>query len=88
METAVVLYRDPDFKIDWNQIHLCELNPDGFQGVGREFEAALRDESPDRPDTSGVFAGLDRMRTVPCWTFNDPVLELDIAVAQQGRSES
>ena len=87
METAAVLYRDPGLKIDWNQIHLCELQADGFHGFGREFEAALRENSPDAADTSGVFAGLDRMRTVPRWTFNDPVVEADAAVAKEGRAE-
>jgi hypothetical protein len=87
METAVVVYRDPDLKTDWNQIHLCELNPEGFQGFGREFEAALRDDRSDRADTSGVFAGLDRMRTVPRWTFNDPVVEFDAAIVKAGRPE-
>jgi hypothetical protein len=87
METAVVLYQNPGLKIDWNQIHLCELEPDGFHGFGREFEAALRQNSPAVADTSGVFAGLDRMRTVPRWTFNDPVVEADAAVAKQGRAE-
>ena len=86
METAVVLHHDPRLKIDWNQIHLCELEADGFQGFGREFEAALREVSPDAADTSGIFAGLDRMRTVPRWTFNDPVVEADLAVAQEGRA--
>jgi hypothetical protein len=87
METAAVLYHDPGLKIAWNQIHLCELEADGFHGFGREFEAALREDSLDAADTSGVFAGLDRMRTVPRWTFNDPVVEADAAVAQQGRVE-
>ena len=87
METAAVLYRDPGLKIDWNQIHLCELEADGFRGFGQEFEAALREDSPDAADTSGVFAGLARMRTVPRWTFNDPVVEADAAVAQEGRAE-
>jgi hypothetical protein len=87
METAAVLYHDPGLKIDWNQIHLCELEAEGFQGFGREFEAALREDSLDGGDTSGVFAGLDRMRTVPRWTFNDPVVEADAAVAQEGRAE-
>jgi hypothetical protein len=86
METAVVLHHNPGLKIDWNQIHLCELEADGFHGFGREFEAALQEDSPDAPETSGVFAGLDRMRTVPRWTFNDPVVEADIAVAQEGRA--
>jgi hypothetical protein len=88
METAAVLYHDPGLKIAWNQIHLCELEADGFHGFGREFEAALREDSPDAADTSGVFAGLDRMRTVPRWTFNEPVVEADVAVAQEGRAES
>jgi hypothetical protein len=87
METAALLYHDPGLKIAWNQIHLCELEADGFHGFGREFEAALREDSPGAADTSGVFAGLDRMRTVPRWTFNDPVVEADAAVAQQGRVE-
>ena len=87
MESAAVLYHDPGLKIAWNQIHLCELEADGFHGFGREFEAALREDSPDAADTSGVFAGLDRMRTVPRWTFNDPVVEADAAVAQEGRVE-
>ena len=87
METVAVLYRDPATQTDWNQIHLCELNPDGFKGFGREFEAALRDDTADCANTSGVFAGLDRMRTVPRWTFNDPVIEMDAAVAQEGNTE-
>jgi hypothetical protein len=87
METAAVLYHNPGLKMDWNQIHLCELEADGFQGFGPEFEAALREDSPDANDTSGVFGGLDRMRTVPCWTFNDPVVEADAAVAKEGRTE-
>ena len=88
METAAVLYHDPGLKIDWNQIHLCELQADGFQGFGREFEAALREDSPDAAETPGVFAGLDNsMRTVPRWTFNGAVVEADAAVAQLGRAE-
>jgi hypothetical protein len=85
METAAVLYRAPGLAIDWNQIHLCELNPDGFHGFGLEFKAAL--DTPDAADTPDVFAALDRIRTVPRWTFNDPVVEADTAVAQQGRRE-
>ena len=87
METAAVLYRDPELKIDWNQIHLCELDADGFEGFGREFEAALREESPEGADLAGTFAGLDRIRTVPRWTYNDPVVEADTAVAREGRAE-
>jgi hypothetical protein len=79
METATVLYHAPELKTDWNQIHLCEVDADRFKGFGHEFEAALREVSPD----GGVFAGLDRMRAIPRWTFNDPVVEADIAVGQQ-----
>jgi hypothetical protein len=86
METVAVLYHDPGLNTDWNQIHLCELEADGFRGFGQEFEAALREDSPDAAGTSGVFAGLDRMRTIPRWTFNDPVVEADAAVAQEGRA--
>ena len=87
METAAVLYRAPGLTIDWNQIHLCELNPDGFHGFGREFKAALREDTPSATDNPDVFAALDRIRTVPRWTFNDPVVEADAAVAQEGRRE-
>lgn len=87
METAAVLYRDPDLKIDWNQIHLCEVDADGFTGFGQAFEAALQEDSPDSADSAGVFAGLDRIRRVGRWTFNEPVVEADAAVAQEGRAE-
>lgn len=90
METAAVLYHDPELTIDWNQIHLCELDPSSFDGFGKEFEAALRAESSNAPnssgDTSGAFAGLDPMRRVPRWTFNDPVVEADAALARNGRA--
>ena len=76
METAAVLYHAPDFDIDWNQVHLCELDPERFEGFGREFEAALRGDAPD-----GAFADLARMRTVPRWTFNDAVVGADSALA-------
>jgi hypothetical protein len=88
METAAVLYRHPGLKIDWNQIHLCELNPDGFLGFGQEFRAALREDEPDAGGAPDVFAGLDRMRTVPRWTFNDAVIEADAALGQEGRQEA
>lgn len=81
METIAVLYRDPAAQAEWNQIHLCELNPVGFTGFGREFEAAMRQDSADGADASRDFAGLDRIRTVPRWTFNDPVIEMDSVVA-------
>ena len=83
METAAVLYRDPALKINWNQIHLSEVDADGFNGFGQEFDAALREVSPDG-GFAAVFAGLDRMRTIPRWTFNDPVVEADAAVGREG----
>lgn len=83
METAAVLYRDSSLNIDWNQIHLCEVNADGFKGFGQEFDAALHEISPDG-DFVGVFAGLGHMRTIPRWTFNDAVMEADFAVGQSG----
>src|SRR5205814_376217 len=86
METAAVLYRDPALKINWNQIHLCEVNADGFNGFGQEFDAALREVSPDG-GFAAVFAGLDRMRMIPRWTFNDPVVEADTAVGREGTAE-
>jgi hypothetical protein len=86
METAAVLYRDPALRIDWNQIHLCEVDADGFNGFGQEFDAALREISPDG-GFAAVFAGLDRMRTIPRWTFNDPVVEADAAVGRKGTAE-
>ena len=86
METAAVLYRDPALRIDWNQIHLCEVDADGFNGFGQEFDAALREISPDG-GFAAVFAGLDRMRTIPRWTFNDPVVEADAAIGRKGTAE-
>lgn len=88
METSAVLYRDPGLKIDWNQIHLCEVDADGFDGFGKAFEAALQEDSPDGGDFAGVFAGLDRIRTVSRWTFNDPVVEADAAIGQEGARAS
>jgi hypothetical protein len=86
METAAVLYRDPALRINWNQIHLCEVNADGFNGFGQEFDAALREVSPDG-GFAAVFAGLDRMRMIPRWTFNDPVVEADAAVGREVAAE-
>lgn len=83
METAAVLYRAPEMTIDWNQIHLCELNPDGFDGFGKEFAAALRADLPSEAALPDAFADLGRMRTVPRWTFNDPVVEADSALARE-----
>jgi len=82
METAAVLYHDPALRIDWNQIHLCEVDADGFNGFGQEFDAALRQVSPDG-GFAAVFAGLDRMRRIPRWTFNDPVVEADAALGRE-----
>jgi hypothetical protein len=86
METAAVLYLDPALRINWNQIHLCEVNADGFNGFGQEFDAALREVSPDG-GFAAVFAGLDRMRMIPRWTFNDPVVEADAAVGREVTAE-
>ena len=88
METAAVLHQDPGLQIDWNQIHLCELDPGGFDGFGQEFEAALQADSPDGAVSSGVFAGLGRIRRVSRWTFNDPLVEADAALGREGRTES
>jgi hypothetical protein len=86
METAAVLYLDPALRIDWNQIHLCEVDADGFNGFGQEFDAALREVSSDG-SFAAIFAELDRMRTIRRWTFNDPVVEADAAVGREGRAE-
>jgi hypothetical protein len=83
METATVLYRNPGFKVDWNQIHLCEVDADGFDGFGKEFTAALAG-SPESADIASAFTGLDHIRTVPRWTFNDPVVEADAALGRHG----
>jgi len=77
----VVLHQAAELNIDWNQIHLCELNPNGFDGFGVEFEAALRKDIPDGTKFSDTFADLGRLRTVPRWTFNDPIVEADTAIA-------
>ena len=86
METAAVLHRDPSLNIDWNQIHLCEVDAGGFKGFGQEFDAALREISPDG-GFAGVFADLDRMRTIPRWTFSEPVVEADTAITQLGSAK-
>ena len=82
METAAVLYRHPELKIDWNQIHLCEVDARGFDGFSQEFDAALQEVSPDG-GFAGVFAGLDRIRTIPRWTLNDPVVEADATLVRR-----
>ena len=86
METAAVLYRDPALKIDWNQIHLCEVDARGFDGFSQAFDAALQEVSPGS-GFAGVFAGLERVRTIPRWTLNDPVVEADAAVGWEGTAE-
>jgi hypothetical protein len=82
METAAVIYRDPGLKIEWNQIHLCELNADGFEGFGKAFETALREDLPEGAEFSDAFADLGRMRTVPRWTLNDFVVEADVTIGR------
>ena len=86
METAAVLFRDPSLNTDWNQIHLCEVDAGDFKGFGQEFDAALREISPD-DGFAGLFADLDRLRTIPRWTFNEIVFEADTAIRQLGRSK-
>ena len=86
METAAVLYQHPSLTTDWNQIHLCEVDAGSFKGFGQEFDAALREILPDG-GFAGVFAGLDRMRTIPRWTFNEPVVEADFALGQLGAAK-
>jgi len=83
METAAVLFHAPELTIDWNQIHLCELDPSGFDSFGKEFAAALRVDLPNGADLPDAFAGLARIRTIPRWTFNDFVVESDIAIARE-----
>ena len=87
METAAVLFRAPGMTIDWNQIHVCEVNAAGFDGFGAAFDAGLREISPDGGFVR-VFSGLDRMRTIPRWTLNDAVVEADAALAGEGATEA
>src|SRR5262249_26213539 len=58
----------------------------GFQGLSQEFDAALREVSPDG-GFAGVFAGLDRIRVLLRWTLYDPVLEPDAALPLAGKVE-
>ena len=81
METAAVLFQDPSLGASWNQIHLSEVDAVGFKGFGQELDAALREISPDG-GFAAVFAGLDKMRTIPRWTLNDAVVEADAGVGQ------
>ncbi|MEO1191567.1 MAG: hypothetical protein AAFY02_07410 [Pseudomonadota bacterium] len=80
METAAVLYQDPDFHADWNQIHLCELNPDTFEGFGPAFTSALRDDPLRSATIAESFAGLPAIRSLPYWTLNAPLVEDDSAL--------
>lgn len=81
METAAVLFQDPSLGAKWNQIHLSEVDAEGFEGFGRELDAALHEISP-AGGFAGIFASLDQMRTIPRWTLNEPVVEADAAVGQ------
>ena len=83
METIVVLFQDAFLTTDWNQIHLCEVDAATFKGFGQEFDAVLREISPDG-GFAGVFAGLGPMRTIPRWTFNCAVVEADMDLGQIG----
>lgn len=81
METAAVLFQAPSFGATWNQIHLSEVEAEEFQGFGQELDIALREIALDGGFTE-LFAGLERMRTIPRWTLNDAVLEDDAAIGQ------
>ncbi len=85
METAAVLHHNASLTADWNQIHLCEVQSGEFKGFGQAFDAALREIAPDGGFTA-VFAGLGAMRKIPRWTFNDAVVEADLAVARLSSS--
>jgi hypothetical protein len=80
LETAAVLQRHPRLHADWNQIHLCEMEPDGFSGFGPLFAAALTESGQYDQAAPDPFSGLDRMRSVSCWTFNEPLVEADAAI--------
>ena len=87
METAAVLYQDPGLNIEWNQLHVCELEADGFVGFGKAFGDVLREDLPDGAELSDAFADLGRIRTVPRWTFNEALVEADTVLARPGTSE-
>jgi hypothetical protein len=66
-------YRDSGMRIDWDQIHLCEVDADGFDGFGQEFDAALtrfrrtavlRASSPASPVSARLAVGPS---TIPWW---------------------
>ncbi|MFY0610579.1 MAG: hypothetical protein JXQ99_03545 [Hyphomicrobiaceae bacterium] len=88
METAAVLYQAPGLNIEWNQLHVCELEADGFVGFGKAFGDVLREDLPDGAELSDAFADLGQIRTVPRWTFNETVVEADTALAHLGTSEA
>jgi len=79
-EMAPVLYQEPGLTIEWNQIDLCGLGSEGFEGFGKVFEATPREDLSDSAVFSDAFAGLGRMRTVPRWTLNELVVEADAAI--------
>lgn len=81
METAAVLFQDPSLGAKWNQIHLSEVDTEGFRGFGQELDAVIRETSPDG-GFARVFAELDQMRTIPRWTLNEPVVEADARLGQ------
>jgi len=73
METAAVLYHAPRLKMDWNQIHLCVVDPGNFDGFGALFSAALPGVLPDDGFAS-LFDRLDEIRKISHWTLNDAVV--------------
>ncbi|KRB80688.1 hypothetical protein ASE00_16770 [Sphingomonas sp. Root710] len=86
METAAVLHHDRRLTVEWNQIHLSEVDTDGFEGFGPLFAEPLQDMAPDG-GLAGLFEGLDRMRTVPRWTLNHAVAVVEGAMtADRNRS--
>lgn len=84
METAAVLYQDPALKIDWNQIHLCEIDADNFDGFGPLFNSVFEQNPPD-DQLAGVFAKLGQIRTVPLWTSNETLVEGYVASGGQSK---
>ena len=81
METAAVLFQEPSLGASWNQVHLSEVDATTFQGFGQELDAVLRELTPDG-SFADVFAGLDKIRTVPRWTLNEAVVEADAGIEQ------
>jgi len=87
METTATLFCAPDMTVDWNQIHLCEVNPKNFKGFGAEFAAALQ-VGAEGTASIDPFIGLGRIRTIPRWTFNDLVVAEDRAVKAKYETSS